>query len=198
MTISTLRRNSGMTRRAAVAGLGAATALGLGQARGAAAQTDLSDHPLTGTWLAMANPPLPDDPPFPAPSLFGADGTVLLLFPVTQRGPRGVAFGSAYVGTWEPDGERRGHFTAVQSLSDASGAFLGTVTVDGYPEVSEDGQRFVDDNSKVMVTMRDAAGAIVNQVMPTGEPAGRPVTAIRMGPGLPGFPAAGDAATPTA
>jgi hypothetical protein len=49
------------------------------------------------------------------------------------------------------------------------------------------------------VTMRDAAGAIVNQIAPTGQPAGRPVTAVRMGVGAPGFPEpAGAAATPSA
>jgi hypothetical protein len=89
------------------------------------------------------------------------------------------------VGTWEADSDRRGHFTATQLLSDATGAFLGSVTVDGYPEVNEDGQTFVDDGSKVMVTIRDATGAIVQQMPGAGGP---PVTGIRMAPGVPGFP----------
>jgi hypothetical protein len=194
---------STVSRRAALASAGAGGALlafaGRAARVGAQGAPDLADHPLTGTWLAMANPPVPEDPQFAAPSLFAADGTVLLLFPATQRGPRGPVFQSAYVGVWEPDGERRGHFTAVQSLSDGEGTFLGTVTVDGFPEVSEDGQTFVDDGSQVTVTMRDAAGAIVNQIAPTGQPAGRPVTAMRMGVGAPGFPEpAGAAATPSA
>jgi hypothetical protein len=192
--VTTSRIATSLSRRTALAGLGAG---GIGvalaaPARIAAAQDASSDalanHPLTGTWLAMANPPLPEDPPFAAPSLFAADGTVLLLFPATQRGPGGPVFQSSLVGVWEPDGERRGHFTATQSLSDAEGAFLGTVTVDGYPEVSEDGRTFTDDGSQVMVTMRDASGAIVNQIAPTGAPASRPVTAVRMGVGAPGFP----------
>lgn len=193
--MTTTRSIDTVSRRTALAGLGAG-GLGLAlTARGAAAQTDLANHPLTGTWLAMANPPLPDDPQFAAPSLFAADGSVLLMFPLTQVGPQGVQFNSPYVGTWEPDGERRGHFTAVQLLSDADGAFLGSITVDGYPDVSEDGQTFTDDGSKVMVTIRDPAGAVVQEVLPTGAPNGRPVTGTRMSPGSPGFPTSA-AATP--
>jgi len=191
----------GLNRRVAVTGMGAAL-LGMtsqidrASARNAAS---LADHPLTGTWLAMANPPLPDDPQVAAPSLFAADGSVLLLFPATARGPQGPVFQSAYVGVWEADSDRRGHFTATQSLSAADGAFLGTVTVDGYPEVSEDGQSFIDDGSRSMVTIRDAAGTIVDQVMPTGQPEGRPVTGVRMAVGAPGFPAGTPTAgTPTA
>jgi len=74
---------------------------------------------------------------------------------------QGVEFVSPYAGTWEAESDRRGHFTATQLLSDARGAFLGSVTVDGYPEVSEDGESFVDDGSRVIVTIRDVTGAIV-------------------------------------
>ena len=81
-------------------------------------------------------------------------------------------------------------------LFDAAGAFLGT---DGYPEASVDGQTLVDDGSKVMVTIRDATGAIVDQILPTGQPAGRPVTGVCMGVGAPGFPTGTPTAgTPTA
>ena len=145
----------------------------------------LADHPLTGTWLAMANPPLAEDPQFAAPSYFGADGTFFATFPLTARNPGGVQYVSPLVGRWEADGERGGHFTAVQTLSDADGTYLGSVTIDGYPVVSEDGQTFIDDGSKVMVTIRDASGAIGDQFSGEGS---RPVTGIRMGPGEPGFP----------
>jgi hypothetical protein len=149
----------------------------------------LAAHPLTGTWLAMANPPLPEDPQFPAPSLFAADGTVLLVFPASQVGPQGPFFNAPVMGVWEADGARRGHFTANQLMTAADGTFLGSITIDGYPEVSADGQSFIDDGSRAMVTIRDAAGAIVNQILPTGQAAGRPVTGVRMGVGDPGFPA---------
>jgi hypothetical protein len=175
-----------------------AGALALGRSHGAAARqapSSLADHPMTGMWLAMANPPLPDDPRVPVPSLLAADGTVLLVFPVTQKGPQGVQFNSAYTGTWEPETERRAHFTAVQLLSDADGTFLGSVTVDGHPEASEDGQSFIDDNALVMVTIRDGTGAVVQQVSGAGAP---PVTGIRMAPGVPGFPDEPPGATPAA
>jgi hypothetical protein len=173
-------------------------ALTLGRSHAVAARQEtasLVDHPLTGDWMAMANRPPPGAPQGPAPSHFGADGSVLLVFPPTQVGMQGVEFVSPHVGTWEADSDRRGHFTATQLLSDATGAFLGSVTVDGYPEVSEDGQTFVDDGSKVMVTIRDAAGAVVQEVSGAGAP---PVTAIRMAPGAPGFPEGPAAGTPTA
>lgn len=186
-----------VNRRAALAGVGVA-ALGMTGLRTASAHDDdLSAHPLAGTWMASANPPLPDDPQFPAPSLFAADGTVLLVFPASQVGPQGPFFNAPVVGTWEADTDQRGHFTAVQLMSAPDGTFLGSVTIDGYPEVSADGMTFIDDGSRATITMRDAAGAIVNQIVPTGAPAGRPVTAVKMGVGVPGFADAGDAATPT-
>jgi hypothetical protein len=123
---------------------------------------------------------------------------VLLVFPASQVGPQGAFFNAPVMGVWEPDSERRGHFTAIQLMSAADGTFLGSITIDGYPEVSADGQSFIDDGSRVMVTIRDASGAIIDQVVPTGQPAGRPVTAVRMGVGMPGFPGGESAATPTA
>ena len=185
-----------ITRRAALGGAAGAAALGVVADPARARAASLADHPLTGTWLAMANPPIADDPQFAAPSRFAADGSVLLVFPVTQTGPQGPMHGSPAMGVWEPDSDRRGRFTAVQPISAPDGTFLGTVTINGFPEVSEDGQTFIDDGSRATITMRDAAGAIVDQVVPTGAPMGRPVTAVKMAVGAPGFPATGDA-TPT-
>jgi hypothetical protein len=200
MESTSAHSRSSLSRRAAMGSAGAfAAVLGVsgGLSRATAQATDLSSHPLTGTWLAMANPVLADDPQFPAPSLFAADGTILLVFPASQIGPQGPFFNAPVMGVWEPDGERRGHFTAVQLMSAADGTLLGSATIDGYPEVSEDGQTFIDDVSRVMVTIRDAAGAIVDQVMPTGQPAGRPITAVRMSPGSPGFPETAAEGSPT-
>jgi len=156
---------------------------------------DYSDHPLCGVWLAMANPPLPESPQIPVPSIFAADGTVVLSFPLSQLGPNGVQFSSAHVGVWEPYDEQTGHFTATQSISDIEGTLISTVTVDGHPHVNADGQSFIDDGSLVTVTIRDAAGAEI-AVVPPGTP-GRPVTGWRMGVGAPGFPEGiPEAATP--
>jgi hypothetical protein len=130
----------------------------LGSAVAGAQGTGLAGHPLAGATLARANPSDPADPPFAAPSFFNADGTVLLVFPPIGAGPQGVQVQSNVAGVWEADGERVGHFTAVQSLADADGNNLGTVTIDGHPEVSEDGQSFVDADPRSTVTIRDAAG----------------------------------------
>jgi hypothetical protein len=193
-TIETISRRTALTGLAA-GGLGLALATTCVGASAQAAATDLANHPLAGTWLAMANPPLPEDPQIAVPSYYGADGSVLLMFPLSALGPQGVVFGAAGVGTWEADGEQRGHFTAVRVMSDANGTFTGTTTIDGYPEVSQDGQTFIDDGSKAIITIRDPAGAIVQQFPGAGA---RPVTAMRMGPSIPGFPeATPEAGTPT-
>jgi hypothetical protein len=148
----------GLTRRTALTGVGAAAAVGLSSAVSrAAAQDGSSDratHPIVGVWNVMT-------PGGPALAVFFADGANIQGVPATQMGPQGVEFVGPQVGTWEPTGPRSVHFTGVQWHSDANGAFTGSVTIDGYPEVSEDGQTFRDDQSQVMVTIRDAAGTIV-------------------------------------
>ena len=195
--MTTRKTDRSVSRRTALAGLGAGSlgaTLALAGRPAAAQGTDLAGHPLAGAWLAMANPPLPGLP-FAVPSFFNADGTVVLLCPPVAAGPQGPQFQAAVGGTWEADGDRRGHFTAVQALAAADGAYLGTVTIDGHPEVSEDGQGFVDADPRSTVTIRDAAGAVVQQVPAITD---RPVTARRMAPGRPGFPAGTPAAgTPT-
>ncbi len=177
-----------VSRRTALAALGmSGIALSAGS-RTAVAQNrplDHSAHPLYGMWLALANPTLSEDPPYHGPSLFAADGTVLLLAPPSGREPNGIEFASSYMGTWEPYDDRTGHFTAVQIRSNSEGLLIGSVTVDGYPQVSEDGQSFIDDGSLVTVTIRDAAGAVVATIPPGTS--SRPVTASRMSPGAPGF-----------
>lgn len=198
--MTTRPSNDAVSRRATLAAMaGGGLALALSTANQAAtarsAPVDHTGHPLTGMWLAMVPPSSPDDPPFPAPSWFGADGLVVLSFPMSFAGQGGVEFQSAWLGTWEPHDETTGHFTAVQTLSSIDGAFLGSVTTDGYPRVSDDGQAFIDDGSLVTVTIRDAAGAVIT-VVPPGTP-GPPITAVRMAPGVAGFPDdAPDAGTP--
>jgi hypothetical protein len=112
-------------------------------------KVNYSRHSLTGMWLAIVNPVLTESPQFPAPSLFTADGFIIFIFPITDLGPQGTIFQAGLTGTWEPDGPHRGHFTGVQMLSDANGTFTGSVTVDGYPVVSEDGQTFIDNTTEV-------------------------------------------------
>jgi hypothetical protein len=192
--MSTSRTTDSVSRRTALAGLGA-TGLGLALAtrsRVATAQEAspeaMASHPIVGAWNVMT-------PSGPSLAVFSADGTNIQGLPATQAGPQGVDFVGAQVGTWEPVSARGIHFTGVQLHSDANGTFTGTVTIDGYPVVSADSQTLLDDQSQVMITIRDATGAIVQQVPGAGSP---PVTGTRMGVGSPGFPeGTPTAATPT-
>ncbi len=189
-----MRRRTIVASAATVA-TGALAGFGVARAGAQDASADRAGHPLTGVWLAMAGPMLPENLPLPAPSVFAADGTVVLSFPISDVGRDGPVLTSSAVGTWEPNGPRRGHFTAVQTMSGMDGAYLGSVTIDGYPEVSEDGQAFIDDGSRATITLRDPAGTVVGQFPAVGD---RPVTAIRMSPGTAGFPEAEPPATPEA
>jgi hypothetical protein len=178
-----------VSRRTALAGLGAgslAVVLGAGSAR-AAQGMSTADHPLTGMWLALANPARAEDPQVPGGALFAADGSVILNWVPAAIGLDGtLQYLSTYMGVWEPYDARTGHFTAVQVMADATGNLAGSVTVDGYPEVSEDGTTFVDTGVLVTVTIRDAAGKTVDVFQPGVTP--RPVTAVKMRVGNPGFP----------
>ena len=189
------RTTTPVSRRTALSGIGAGgvgVALGSRSMRAAQAMST-ADHPLMGVWLALANPPgQRQDPQFPAPSLFAADGTVILGFvPAVIGMDDKLQFQGSPMGVWEPYDEQTGHFTAVQAMADMTGALVGSVTIDGHPTVSEDGNSFIDDGSLVTITIRDAANAIVT-VVPPGTP-GPPVTAIRMQIGNPGFPGEEDA-----
>jgi hypothetical protein len=193
--MTTSGQNPAVSRRSALTGLGAG---GLGVALATqgsrAAQTmSTADHPLMGVWLAMANPPAQrDDPQFPAPSIFAADGTVVLGFVPAAIGMDGkIQFPGSPIGVWEPYDEQTGHFTAVQAIADMTGALVGSVTIDGHPKVSEDGMSFIDDGSLVTITIRDAANAVVMVVPPNTD--GPPVTAVKMRVGNPGFPGEEDA-----
>ena len=119
----------------------------------------------------------------PAMAVFHSDGTVVQGIPTTQAGPGGVTYVSAEVGTWEPTGDHTNHFTAVQLLSDANGVFTGTVTIDAYQVVSEDGQTFTSTEG-TNVTIRDAANNVLQVI--TGNDV--PAVGTRMGVGSPGLP----------
>jgi hypothetical protein len=145
---------------------------------------DFTGHAFVGTWMATTLGGL-------ALGQFATDGSVVMGLQATQAGPMGVAFVSSEVGRWEPVDERTAHFTAVQILSNADGQFTGTITIDAYPVVSEDGQSILDDGSQGSVTIRDAAHKVVETI--TEPPT---VTGVRMAVGAPGFPEE-KAATPT-
>jgi hypothetical protein len=182
------RSTTYVTRRTALAGLGAG-GLGLVLAAHNATAQDATDamakHPMVGVWNVMT-------PGGPAPGVFLPNGTALVTPQVTQAGPNGVTFCTSQLGVWEPVSERGAHFTGIQIHSDADGNFVQSVTIDGFPVVSEDGQSLLDDQSQGTITIRDATGSIVQEMPTAGAP---PVTGIRMAVGAPGF--AEPSATPT-
>jgi hypothetical protein len=191
--------NRSVSRRTALAGLGAG---GLGvalaaTARHASAQdaaAEMATHPLVGTWLTG----------HVATDLavvhFGADGNLTNNGFVVAAGPDGApSYSNPFAGVWEPEGERGIHITFMALTFDATGAVTGSVTVDGHPVANADGQSFWDDGTRVVVTLRDATGAVGQEI--TTVPA---VAGVRMAPGKPGYDellamlAAGPTATPTA
>jgi hypothetical protein len=180
-----------VSRRTALAGLGA-TGAGLAIASSPAsaqdAASEMANHPIVGAWNAMT-------PGGPAPGVFLPNGIALMTPQVTQAGPNGVSFCTGQIGVWEPVSERGVHFTGVQIHSDADGNYTHSVTIDGFPTVSEDGLSLLDDQSQGMVTIRDASGAIVEEIPTAGAP---PVMGTRMAAGAPGFPTSSTEATPTA
>jgi hypothetical protein len=188
--VPTDRSDRFLSRRTAIAGL-AAGGLGAALASPAiarqAAPEEMANHPIVGVWMVTT-------PIGPSLAVFSADGINIQCVTTTQPGPNGVEFVSAQAGLWEPDGERRVHFTGVQFHTDAEGAYLGTVTIDGHPRVSDDGQTIIDDAPETTVTIRDATNTIVDVIS-----GGPPATGVRMGVGAPGFPESGatpEAATP--
>jgi hypothetical protein len=125
-------------------------------------------------------------------AVFFADGTNIQGIPATMPGPQGGTYVSTQVGRWEPIDEHSVHFTGVQFHTDINGTLLGTVTIDGHPTVSADGQTLLDDNPESGPTIRDAAGTVLDVVR-----GGPPVTGVRMEVGNPGLPGATPVSTPT-
>jgi hypothetical protein len=155
-----------------------------------ATPSSLEGHPLVGSWVALT--------PFGASAeTFAADGSFVAGYPVVEQGPMGAAYYSSGVGVWESTGPRSGRFTSVQAITDADGTSLGTLTIDGHLDVSDDGQHFVDDSPETTLTFRDATGAVVAAITPfQGDEPMAPVTGTRMAVGAPGIPEGTSAATP--
>jgi len=146
-----------LSRRTALAGLGA-TGLGLALASSATAQeaslSDLAGHPLTGTWAALT-------PGGVVPQIHGADGSIITAFPPNYVDPAlGLTFQGPALGQWEADGERTGHFTFIQALSDANGTYVGTFQLADELEVSADGQTWSGATSAHII-VRDAANNVL-------------------------------------
>ena len=181
--MSIQRSSASVSRRAALAGLGAGS-LGLALAAPApqvrAEQASLAEHPLTGTWLMTV-------PGGVAPAVFAADGAVMLAWPACEQNAAGqIIHSTPALGTWESSGGRVGYVNVVQVLTDSGGAFVGTRSRLWYPEVSEDGQSFLGDGATMRVYLRDSTNAVVSMRGEGGEMS--PLSGVRMSPGSHGFP----------
>ena len=186
-----MRPTAQVSRRSALAGLGAG-GLGLALAARPAASQDaaaeMASHPLVGTWAVMT-------PGGVVPQIHGADGSMIAAFPPNYvDSVLGLTFQGPALGRWEADGERTGHFTFIQALADANGIYIGTFQLADELEVSDDGQMWSGSTSAHII-MRDAANnAIVDQEIPFDSP----VTATRIGATIESvvLPVATPAATP--
>jgi hypothetical protein len=102
-------------------------------------------------------------------------------------------FGAA-AETFSADGSFVAGYSAIEAGEEgtsAIGTFIGNLTIDGYLDVSEDSQNFIDDSPDTTLTYRDGTGAVVLVIKPF-EGGGEivPVTGIRIDVGEPGFPEA--------
>jgi hypothetical protein len=174
-----------VTRRAALAGLGAA-GLGLALAttsHHASAQdatAEMAKHPMVGTWLGGRTPD------GLGTSHFGPDGSMINTGGEIAQTPSGaLAINSLDLGVWEPVSARGIHLTFTEANYDETGTLLGYSTVDGYPVASEDGQSFWDDGTQVTITIRDTTGAVTQVIGPGLTDAG--IGGVRMAPGKPGY-----------
>lgn len=172
-------------RRSTIAALtGAGLGMALAATRTVAAQdADLANHPMVGTWLVR----VPDGSL--GVNYVRPDGTWMHAgSPITPTPDGTFTYQTAQNGVWEPDPENaRGiHFVSVQALFDTAGAYIGTFIIDGYPSVSDDGERVGDDWARSFITIRDASDEVVNEIRDEGTTP--PIAGIRLIPGELVFP----------
>jgi hypothetical protein len=132
--MSTPRRDPIVSRRAALAGLGAGgLGVTLGATHSVAAQADAerATHPIVGAWF-IQNEPL--DSAEVNYAIFHADGTYTDIHSIAGPG----------IGVWQATGERTVALTfkAINTSFEAGNYRAGTVTVRGSYDVDADGQRF--------------------------------------------------------
>ena len=139
----TTRQDHSVSRRAALAGLGAG---GLGLALGsvdhavaqAASPAALADHPLVGTWVVHFEDPA--EPP--AVAIWGADGSF-------------VDAANGHTGAWQATGPRSGLHTWVHVFAENA----NYVVVSGTIEVDASGESWTQPYSSMVVA---ADGTVLN------------------------------------
>lgn len=186
-----------LTRRSALAGLGAGS-LGLlfGTSAAVAAPTvetggsgsgevvNAANHALTGRWLSRVALPSRPDVAVAVPTFFGTDGTVMMIFPGMEAEKRGIQVRGVALGCWDAVSADLGHFTAVQVLANLEGSYIGTVTIDGYAQIDEDGTGFTVRSEDNLFVVRDQADAVIEQLVASAD---YPMSGFRMRVGNAGF-----------
>jgi hypothetical protein len=148
-----------------------------------AQETDFASHPMVGTWLVRT----PDGSL--GVNYCRLDGTWSHTgAPLMPPAEGTVTYIAAQNGLWEPDPENEWgiHFVSIQGMFDASGVYIGTWIIDGYPTVSEDGQTLSDDWAKSFITIRDANDEVINVIRDDGTIP--PIASVRLTPGELVFP----------
>ena len=197
--MSTSRATSSLTRRSALAGLGAGS-IGMALAKPASAAIPTAGHPAVGTWLLMG----PGTSATPTILMLTADGLAVSCGMVNHiksaaispagypggamgaaaHGP--VVFSSPSMGFWEATSDRELHVALTAIETDGDGGFTGTTTIESFPVLGEDGMSFTDDGLRTSATARDATFSVVAAT--TGGP--QALTAHRLAAGAAGFPVA--------
>jgi hypothetical protein len=174
--MSTPRATSNLTRRSALAGLGAGGfGMALGSSASAAPKTaaiSTAGHQAVGTWLLMTSAT-------PTILMLTADGLAMScgmvnhvkVSPISPAGYPGGAMGAAAhgpvifsspsMGFWEATSDRELHVALTAIETDGDGAFIGTTTIESFPVIGEDGMSFTDDGLRTSATARDATFSVV-------------------------------------
>jgi len=184
MTDDPTRSPSAITRRTALAGLGAG-GLGLALATRPAAAQDatpaaMAGHPLVGTWIVDPEP----DNPANVPSLVTYSSDGIVIDPV-----------AGFAGSWEPTGPTTAVFTLSGIPGDGSGGYIairGPIEIDEATDTT---------TGPYTVTIVGADGTVQATVEGTGRAIRLPAQSGEPGMPLAGFPtwtpASPTAATPT-
>lgn len=186
-----------LTRRSALAGIGGGS-LGLllrspvtanqyvdSGGSGASVPVTTAGHALSGTWLSIIGLPSNPNVPVAVPSTLAPDGTAMFIFPGAEAASHGIEIRGVALGCWEPMSPMAGHFTVIQVLSDLEGAYIGTVTVDGFAILGDDRQSYEVEGSDHLFTVRDRQNTVVDIL---GSSAANPMRGFRMRAGDPAFP----------
>jgi quinol monooxygenase YgiN len=176
--VTTSNFDQSVTRRTALAGLGA-SGLGLALAatvRHAAAQdttAEMAKHPMVGTWLSGTGPT------DLAVVHWDADGDMTNNGFLATPGPDGTTIHSnPFAGVWEPDGARGIHITFMAMTFDATGAVTGTLSfIFLVDEQDEDRYYAIEQYADRAAQQAHAQGAVIQRWAPKIVPllAGVPV-----------------------